>query len=519
MVDKKKMALVSHRSVGKIDRRQRELCQALVDKCGNNSLMHISVWCNKQKIDTCEKTQRTRSFLFVSLAVTVANMFGLNEISIYENGITTFNLWDVDHLVGARASRTTHPRVLKGFASLFSLLLETDFKIKNPFLYKTKSEIFNVIGDAGCGKLIKYTSSCAHTHQQSKAYSHCGRCSQCIDRRFGALASNYNQDDPGEMYHTDLVVGARETSEDRSLLEGYVHTASNMSELDFNRFHKKHSGEMSKIWPFLEGYGGANANQIYDLHARHGKQILEVLSHCFAENTPTLIAGNLPANSLLNLIQPQRLMSDDERSGHKKANGNVWHKSGDKWEVTYEGLTHFINDLDGATYIHELLREPNQYIHVSQLYFVRYPPPAKNIIHPGNSSYPDNLENRDLNASDDPVLDRRAIKEYKDELEEIQKRIDEAEAQNDIGRSEALRKQKDSILNELVASSGAGNRSRQFNNENEKFRIKVQKAISRLINRLENENAPLAVYLKIHIKTGRHCIYLESNPTSLSWSL
>ena len=42
-------------------------------------------------------------------------------------------------------------------------------------------------------------------------HSHCGCCSQCLDRRFGALAAGLGEDDPEEMYEVDLLTGARET--------------------------------------------------------------------------------------------------------------------------------------------------------------------------------------------------------------------------------------------------------------------------------------------------------------------
>ena len=70
---------------------------------------------NKDKALGREYTQRTRSFLFAALGVTFARMSGLDRLRFYENGVVSLNLPPSPQVVGARASRTTHPRVLGGF--------------------------------------------------------------------------------------------------------------------------------------------------------------------------------------------------------------------------------------------------------------------------------------------------------------------------------------------------------------------------------------------------------------------
>ena len=53
---------------------------------------------------------------------------------------------------------------------------------------------------------------------------HCGRCSQCIDRRFALLAAGCERFDPAEMYGVDLLLGPR-LSDDRELVLAYVRNA------------------------------------------------------------------------------------------------------------------------------------------------------------------------------------------------------------------------------------------------------------------------------------------------------
>ncbi len=97
-------------------------------------------------------------------------MIGLNRIRFYENGVVSLNLPPAAQVVGARATRTTHPQVLNGFAKLFSSLAEKPFIVENPFLWKTKAEVVKLIGDAGCADLIKFSRSCTHTRDITKQH-------------------------------------------------------------------------------------------------------------------------------------------------------------------------------------------------------------------------------------------------------------------------------------------------------------------------------------------------------------
>ena len=142
------------------------------------------MWANKDKALGKEYTQRTRSFLYASLAFAVARAYGLERLRFYENGVVSLNLPISEQVIGARATRTTHPQVLNGFAKLFGQIIGSQFAVENPFLWLTKGEVVDVIGDAGCADLIKHSASCTHTLDQTRLHTHCGRCSQCISRRF-----------------------------------------------------------------------------------------------------------------------------------------------------------------------------------------------------------------------------------------------------------------------------------------------------------------------------------------------
>jgi len=206
--EKRRTALVSHRANPKISSKQKLVFQDLRAMCPENPPFHIPVWVQKGEALDREYAQRTRSFLYASLAAVVARAFGLRRIRFYENGVVSLNLPISEQVVGGRATRTTHPQVLNGYAALFRLLTDGAFDVENPFLWLTKGEVVDLIGDAGCSPLIKHTVSCTHTRDMTRIFTHCGRCSQCISRRFATLASKYADSDPAEMYKVAYLLGS-----------------------------------------------------------------------------------------------------------------------------------------------------------------------------------------------------------------------------------------------------------------------------------------------------------------------
>ena len=121
VIEKKQIILVSHRSSPKIFTKQRHLFKELVRHCAGPAPLHVPVWVTKYGDWGKEYTQRTRSFLFAALGATVAHLFGLPGIRMYENGVVSLNLPISAQIIGARATRTTHPMVISGFNELFSM--------------------------------------------------------------------------------------------------------------------------------------------------------------------------------------------------------------------------------------------------------------------------------------------------------------------------------------------------------------------------------------------------------------
>jgi hypothetical protein len=112
--NKKKLALVGHHSATKIFSVQKELIQGLKENGFSSQVFYVPVNVTNSGVSARVFSQRARSFLFAALGIVVARMFGHQAFTFYENGVISINLPLAGDVLGARATRTTHPKVLRG---------------------------------------------------------------------------------------------------------------------------------------------------------------------------------------------------------------------------------------------------------------------------------------------------------------------------------------------------------------------------------------------------------------------
>ncbi len=304
VTNKKNIALVSHRSSPKIAKRQKELLDDLGNHCDTKPF-HVPVWVNKEKSLGREYTQRTRSFLYASLATVVARIFGLWKIQFYENGVVSINLPIAPQVIGGRATRTTHPQVINGFSQIFTALLQTPFAVENPFLWMTKGEVVRSIREANCGDLIKYSTSCTHVWEMTNLKTHCGKCSQCISRRFATLSAGCSDlEDPEEIYETDLLKGERKPGESRTMLESYVRSAKQVKNMSDSTFFSEF-GEVHRVTRQINGATvNETASKILDLHKRHATEVSDVIVKGIRDSAKDIADGKVHNSCLLILALP-----------------------------------------------------------------------------------------------------------------------------------------------------------------------------------------------------------------------
>lgn len=303
--DGREPLLVSHRSAPPIDNRQKSLRDAVSACFSGWAWPHLSLWAHRQELPASEHTQRSRSFLFLSLASVVANELGLEEVFIPENGVVSLNIPKLKQAVGARASRSTQPRFVAGFEGLASDLLGRNVVIRNPFLFKTKAEVLGVIDASGHPELLEASVSCVHTRGRTKAMPHCGECSQCIDRRFSSLAAGMESYDPGVRYKTDIFSDGLE-GEAKKQFEAYVRAARRFQDQGEDEFVTEHR-QVADALRFLGGTAAQVARKLYDLHQRFARQTLDVLRTMVAKHASSAAQGTHPSSGFLSLVSGGRL--------------------------------------------------------------------------------------------------------------------------------------------------------------------------------------------------------------------
>ena len=307
------LCLVSHRSGQPgTARTQDRLIDALHQRYPDR-ISYYKFYCNLRGPKRKEETQRTRSFLYSSIAYALSYALSQQEFFVYENGVTSINFPTQQNLMNARASRTTHPKtiaLLENFFSSFSEGSQSEIKIATPFFSKTKTDIFHILDEIGQEDLISSTVSCSQTFQRQNGRTHCGGCSQCIDRRFAAYGAGLEDWDGRGIYTLDFIKDDIEEDEVRTILLDYFRQAKNFAEWDFAKFSRKMSNQLVNLADYVPGSNEEErVRKIWYLCQNHGEQV-EAASRRMREIYDDNMYRQLPENSFLQMIAERRHLRD-----------------------------------------------------------------------------------------------------------------------------------------------------------------------------------------------------------------
>lgn len=295
----KSLTLVGHHSSNNVRNVQEILIKGLKQRGFGRQVSYIPVWISNENVRAHEFTQRTRSFLFACLGLVVATMSGKNRFRFYENGVLSINPPLAGDVMGGRATRTTHPKVLRGLEALFSLLLDRQIEIQTPLQWLTKKEVTQKIRKAGMAGMLCKTVSCTRPRIWTARQKHCGVCSQCIDRRFGVLAAGMGDHEPSADYMCDLLLGDRSTGDDLRMALSYVSFFQKAAATPKEQFLMDYPEVISALDSF-PGLSTEDAgNRIHDLFQRHAKAVEGVITAAVSEHRVRLYRNELPSCSLL----------------------------------------------------------------------------------------------------------------------------------------------------------------------------------------------------------------------------
>jgi hypothetical protein len=156
------------------------------------------------------------------------------------------------------------------------------------------------------------------------------------------------------------------------------------------------------------------------------------------------------------------------------------HDSG--WRIGFGQRTALVGDCTGMRYLDALLRSPGAEISAIAL-----------------------VGGEGEGGEAQPVLDARAVAEYRRRLAQLQEEM--ADAAGDEARLDRAQREYDALVDVLARSHGLSGRSRSFAGPGERARTSVQKAIKRAVTRIRVEDPVVADVVERHVVTGFLCSY------------
>jgi 7-cyano-7-deazaguanine synthase in queuosine biosynthesis len=500
--------LVSHRPAPHIDVRQQALVDALQHRLPTWGFPHLSFWIHRKGQEAADSSQRSRAFLYASLGAAVASELGIERVLLGDNGIVSLNLPLNGQLIGALASRSTHPKFIALFNAFITTVFPSPVCLSNPLQFRTRAEVLSILSRTGQAALLQETTSCSRERGRPRAAPHCGYCSQCVDRRFGSLAAGLDEHDLAERYDVDIFTDALPEGEARTVAESYVRLARNIDALPDEEFFDGYP----QLYDCIDANDPApheTARHLVALLKRHATSVLGVTADMVSRHSRDLVIGAIPESSLLRLAvggapahPPARELTD------------IFRQEGHYWTIAFRGHTARLPDGRGLHYIARLIQHPGREFQALELILAEQPPAART---PGTDRADSGrLASQGLRPSrrspGDEMVDPQARSDLRAALKHLEAERAQAESRGDLDRARAAEQDIDAIQRYLAAATRPGGRSRAFGDETEKARKAVSKAINRSLKNLEASHPALGHHLRQSLSIGGTCRYHPDPP-------
>ena len=170
---------------------------------------------------------------------------------------------------------------------------------------------------------------------------------------------------------------------------------------------------------------------------------------------------------------------------------------GGVWRIEFNGTDLHVPDLKGLWHLRELVSRPREFV------------PALVLIG-ASSDVP--IPRGDAG----PMLDREALRQYRQRLAELDDELDHAALHRDAKRLAKRSAERDALIAELKRATGLGGRPRRSGSPTEKARINVTRTIRHAITDLSTKVPELAAHLNESIATGVSCCYEPR--TNITWT-
>jgi hypothetical protein len=181
--------------------------------------------------------------------------------------------------------------------------------------------------------------------------------------------------------------------------------------------------------------------------------------------------------------------------------GGIIEARGDTWYLEIGGRSTTIGRSVGMRYIAELITRPDAAI-------------AAHSLSATVTGLYDEPRTRG-----DPALDAQARRHYQRRLTQLDHELDVADLVGDTARSQRAADERDRIIQQLRRDIGLGGRVRHPNDDAERSRMRVSKAIHRAIRQVEKAEPVLGRALQTRIRTGFLCRYVPDPGHPIVWTV
>lgn len=184
VADGRRPLAISHTANGATTRSQARVEEVIAARFADFERVGLSAAKQGPGFPEPEKSQRSRSFLFLAVGAMMACVAGSEAVFINENGPMAIHVPMTAARIGSLSTHTAAPAVLERVESLAQVVLGCPVTISNTLLSLTKPEVVQFGLQLGLGDSLVDTVSCWSIGRTSR---HCGVCAPCMIRRISFM--------------------------------------------------------------------------------------------------------------------------------------------------------------------------------------------------------------------------------------------------------------------------------------------------------------------------------------------
>jgi 7-cyano-7-deazaguanine synthase in queuosine biosynthesis len=505
--------VVSHRSSPVMDSGQKALVGELRERFPGWSFPAMRFWIHRQGAEAKDTSQRTRGFLFAALGMAVAGQVGIEHVLLPDNGYVSINPPISDQLVGALASRGTHPTFLRLMNQLAELIFPHRVSVSNPLASRTRAEALGVLTKHGVPHLLDLTRTCGKYRGRSKDVPHCGGCSQCVDRRVAVAAAGLEAYDPAERYGIDIFADPLPEGEARTIVLSYVAFARQVEQLSAEELFVEWDELFASLDPSNPA-PQASAEALAALLHRHSQETLAVVAEAYGRARAALARGTLPPTSLLMLLGPLTGTPEptDEAVTHLEKPQTTptapaplplvhefRHEMG-VWYVVFQGWKATYPHWRGMTQLSLLLEAPGQPLDILALDRLEaVPADRRPAVEEGFSI--------GLDGTLDEVIDEVGIDQFKAGKQQLLKELSSARARGDTEEAQQIEQAIKLAQQRIRTARRPDGTLRRFSGAPKRAQQNVSKNIRFCLERIEVQQQHLHLHLQRFLHLSNPPLY------------